>query len=199
MEQVSVRGRRFWPNARRRTTAVLLWICTAIATDSTMEAAEQSLEYQVKAAFLLNFTKFIDWPAGAFADADSPLAICVVGKDPFRRVLDDIVQGEVVSGRKLIVRRIGEAPTAQTCQVAFLSAAEKDVRINFSALGPGVLTVGEGQGFLREGGMIAFVVENRRVRFDINQMAAENASLKISSRLLSVARSVERIATVPPR
>jgi uncharacterized protein DUF4154 len=196
MEQVSVRGRRFWPSARRSTTAVLLWMCTAIATDSTMEAAEQSLEYQVKAAFLLNFTKFIDWPAGAFTDADSPLAICVVGKDPFRHTLDDILQGEVVSRRKLIVRRIGEAPAARTCQVVFLSAAEKDVRIAFSTLGPGVLTVGEGEGFLREGGMITFVVENRRVRFDINQTAAENASLKISSRLLSVARSVTR---VPPQ
>ena len=84
------------------------------------------------------------------------------------------------------------AASAKACQVLFISKSEKDVAKILPALGPGVLTVGEGEISIRDGGMIAFVIENRRVRFDINQTAAENAGLKLSSKLLSVARSVEK-------
>jgi hypothetical protein len=154
---------------------------------------EQALEHQVKAAFLLNFTKFVDWPDSAFTDAHSPIAICVLGEDPFGSALDQIVEGESVGARKVIVRRIREAPGPRQCQVLFLSGPIKDLSQILSGLSPGVLTVGEEHdGFLRAGGVISFVIENRRVRFDISQGAAENAGLKLSSRLLRVARSVEK-------
>jgi len=149
-------------------------------------------EYQVKAAFLLNFTKFIEWPANAFADSGSPFSICILGRDPFGRALDDFAEGEAVSDRKLVVRRINESPAAQTCQLVFVDSAGKDLGRILGGFGRGVLTVGEGERFLRDGGMIAFVIENRRVRFDINQSAVEGVGLKISSKLLSVARSVEK-------
>src|SRR5437660_427799 len=77
-------------------------------------------EYRVKAAFVLHFTRFVEWPATAFADADSPLEICILGKDPFGRLIDDVVQGESVNGRHLVVRRITEPPPAQRCQVLFM-------------------------------------------------------------------------------
>ena len=150
------------------------------------------LEYQVKAAFLLNFTKFVQWPATAFAAADSPIAICVWGNDPFGKVLDQIVAEEVVDGRKVVVRRIKGTPAPHTCQALFVNGTGKEALGSLSALGPGVLTIGEGEGFVRRGGMIAFVVENRRVRFGINESAAEAAGLKLSSKLLNVARSVEK-------
>ncbi len=152
-------------------------------------AADDSLEYRVKAAFLLNFVKFTEWPSTAFEDATSPLAICVLGDDPFGRSLDQTVEGEVVGGRKIIAPRIKRAPAPKTCQVLFVSKAGKDTAGVLSTLGPGVLAVGEGEGFLREGGMIAFVIEDRRVRFRANQAAAESAGLKLSSKLLSVAKS----------
>ena len=155
-------------------------------------AAQPVLEYEVKAAFLLNFTKFADWPPAAFAAADSPFALCILGKDPFGRTLDDVVQGEVVNARKLIVRRLSETPGPQVCQMAFFGALEGDVAKILGSLGSGVLTVGEGESFIHDGGMIAFVIENRRVRFVINQSAADNAGLKLSSKLLSVAKSVEK-------
>jgi len=155
-------------------------------------AAEAPSEYQVKAAFLLNFTKFIEWPASAFAESNSPLAICILGKDPFGRDLDDIVQEESVNDRKLVVRRLNQSPAPQACQVVFIGNAEREVRNILGGLSSGVLTVGDGDGFIRTGGMIAFVIDNRRVRFDINQAAAVNAGLKLSSKLLSVARSVEK-------
>ncbi len=122
----------------------------------------------------------------------SPVAICILGNDPFGRVLDEMVQGEAVNGRKLIVQRMSQPPAPQACQVLFFEQLGKGCCQDSERAGAGVLTVGEGEKFLREGGMIAFVIENRRVRFDINQAAAEKAGLKLSSKLLSVARSVEK-------
>jgi len=156
------------------------------------QAADESMEYPVKAAFLLNFTKFIEWPPAAFGDAASPIAICILGDDPFGSSLTQIVEGEVVNGRKVAIQRVKRAPAPKACHVLFAGASEKDVAKILPALGSGVLTVGEGEGFLREGGMIAFVIENRRVRFVINQTLAENAGLTLSSKLLNVAKAVEK-------
>jgi hypothetical protein len=156
-------------------------------------AADDSLEYQVKAAFLLNFIKFIDWPESAFADQGSPVAICILGYDPFGHALDQVVEGETVNGRKVALQRIKRLPPSKSCQVLFIGKSEKDtLKTILPELEPGVLTVGEGESFMRAGGMIAFVIENRRVRFDVNQAVAETAALKLSSKLLSVARSVKK-------
>jgi hypothetical protein len=163
-----------------------LGIGLAVAVPSS-RAADESLEYKVKAAFLLNFVKFVEWPASAFPEPDSPISICILGVDPFGKTLDQLVAGESVNGRKLAVERVKRTPPPKNCQVVFLGKAE-----TLPPLGPGVLTVGEGDNFLHEGGVIGFIIENRRVRFDINQTAAENAELKLSSKLLSVARSVEK-------
>jgi hypothetical protein len=150
--------------------------------------APPPLEYQVKAAFLLNFTKFIDWPR---AEADATFDICLVGGDPFGSVLDQMVEGETFQGRKLAVQRV-RRPVPASCHVVFVAKAEKDVEMLLSSLGPGVLTVGEESGFVRAGGMIGFVIADRKVRFDINESASARAGLKISSKLLSIARSVEQ-------
>ncbi len=155
-------------------------------------AAETAPENAVKAAFLLNFTKFTDWPPEAFADQSSPINICIMGKDPFGAVLNAMLEGEVVNGRRLALRRMTEAPGPRACQVVYIDTPAKELRVTLAGLGPRVLTVGEGEGFVRDGGMIGFVVENRRVRFDINLTAVEEASLKLSSRLLNVARSVQK-------
>src|SRR5262249_17974257 len=153
---------------------------------------EPPSESQQKAGHLLNFTRFVEWPSSAFADADSPLTICVLGEDPFGETLDRVVEGESAGGRKLGVRRIQQPPPSKTCQVLFVGRGEKDVSEILSGLGPGILTVGEGRGFLHSGGMIGFFVEDRHVRFDINHRAAVKASLTLSARLLSVARSVQK-------
>lgn len=151
-------------------------------------AAGDSLEYQVKGAFLLNFVKFIEWPASAFENQNSPINVCILGEDPFGTTLDKIVEGEAVNGRKVTVDRIKRAPAAKSCQVVFM---DKPERPELDALGPGVLSVGEGESFTHGGGMIAFVIVDRRVRFRINEAAAERAGLKLSSKLLSVAISVK--------
>jgi len=167
-------------------------LCLCGLWQPSRAADEPSLEYQVKAAFLLNFAKFTEWPAAAFRDAEAPLSICILGNDPFGPALDQITRGEIINGRRLTIQRIKREPPPQTCQVVFMGRAEKDVRATLASFGPGVLTVGEEESFLQDGGMIAFVIEDRRTRFDINAAAAQNAGLQLSSKLLSVARTVRQ-------
>ncbi|MGO4880342.1 MAG: YfiR family protein [Bryobacteraceae bacterium] len=186
---------RSWPSRILfRAARIALWfgLSAELVLTPYRAAAQPKLEYEVKAAFLLNFTKFVAWPDGAFAGAASPFTICVLGNDPFGRTLDETASGETVGSRKLVVRRIDEAPAAQACQIVFFGSEGKKPPVSPGSLGSGVLTVGEGQSFTRDGGIIAFVIDNRRVRFDINRSAAERAALRLSSKLLSVARSVER-------
>ncbi len=177
-----------------RNPAILLALIMAcgMVAPSPLGGADESLEYRVKAAFLLNFIKFTEWPPSAFTASDSPISICILGADPFGDALDQVIAGESVNGKKVAVERLRRAPSAKACQVLFISKSEKNIDKILPALGPGVLTVGDQEQFLRDGGIISFVIENRRVRFDINQTAAQNAALKLSSKLLSVARSVEK-------
>jgi hypothetical protein len=196
MEPVShrhFRGRK--PGLGRSLRHSAIFVCLFVQLGLSLllpmaaQAADESLEYRVKAAFLLNFIKFIEWPPTAFQDSSSPITICLLGDDPFGRILDQIVEGEVVTGRKITVARIKIAPAPKACQVVFASKTGKEVLNILRSLEAGVLTVGEGESFIREGGMIAFVIEERHVRFRANQAAAENAGLKLSSKLLSVAKS----------
>ena len=197
MEQVICNGfeRRKRETGRclrnRATSLCLLVIGAGLNPALFGQETSGPLEYQVKAAFLLNFTKFIEWPASAFRQPDSPVSICILGADPFGGALDQMVSGELVNGRKVVTQRIRTAPPPQLCQALFVGGPQKDAGKLLPALGPAVLTVGEGESFIRDGGMIAFVIENRRVRFEINQATAENAGLKLSSKLLSVAKQVE--------
>jgi YfiR/HmsC-like len=174
---------------RGRLVSLLLLLQSALWAQT---AESPSLEYQVKAAFLLNYTKFTEWPSAAFAGPGAPISICVLADPGLDRALEQMIEGEIVAGRRVISQRIKQGPAPKSCQVLFLSSSSREDAAILASVGLGVLTVGEGESFLREGGMVAFVIENRRVRFDINQTAAEKAGLKLSSRLLSVARSVEK-------
>lgn len=191
MDQV-IRIRRWKRVTGGLRRLVCLLVTLALLMPVRAVAADERLEYQVKAAFLLNFTKFIEWPASAFDAPDSPIVICILGDDPFGKTLDQIVAGEVVAGRKIVVQRIRRLPPIKSCQELFVYRQEKEVLKTLPAIGPGVLTIGEGESFVRDGGMIAFVVENRRVRFGINESAAASAGLRLSSKLLNVAKSVEK-------
>jgi YfiR/HmsC-like len=176
-----------WAGASAYPTLLLCLFLLALTPSLRAVEASPPSEYQIKAAFLLNFTKFIEWPASEAAG--STFSICVLGEDPFGPVLDQLVEGETVGGRKIAVRRI-RAEAAGSCEILYVSKLEQNFQAALAGVGAGVLTVGEGDGFLDGGGMIAFILEDRRVRFNIDQGAAQKAGLKLSSRLLSVARSV---------
>jgi hypothetical protein len=151
---------------------------------------------EVKAAFVLNFTKFVEWPDASFRDDHSPFSICVIGQSSFAVDLARTVRGETVNGRPVAVEYLPGLPQPKHCQMVVVGSMDKANDRNLlralAALGPGILTVGDGENFVRDGGIIGFVVEKRRVRFDINQGAATRSLLTLSARLLSVARAVQK-------
>jgi hypothetical protein len=151
-------------------------------------------EYQVKAAFLYNFAKFVEWPPGTFASSTEPIGICIAGMNPFGSALDAMVRGKKIGERAFAVRQIPDVPQAKACQILFMGSAEwKRVRPLLDALkGAAILTVGETDDFTAAGGMIAFQLAGTRVRIQIDLETAEHSRLKISSKLLSLADIVKR-------
>lgn len=157
--------------------------------------SDSSIEDEVKAAYLYNFTKFVSWPPSAFSGTTDPLTLCVAGEPPVVKAVEDIVTGEHVEGRPLrVLSQLPDGPLP--CHVLFIGRGADDrVSRLMSAAGTApILTVGDSPRFLEQGGMIAFVVESRRVRFDIRTQPAERVGLKLSSKLLRVARHVDEVA-----
>jgi hypothetical protein len=153
--------------------------------------AQASGEYQVKAAFLYNFLKFVDWPAQSFANDSSPFIIGVVGNDRFNSAIDHAISGKTANGRQIVAKRFPSFRTVTYCHILFISSSERDnVRQILATAGPGVLTVSESDGFIQTGGIINFTIVDSKVRFEINQSAAARAGVKISAKLLSLARAV---------
>ncbi len=151
-------------------------------------------EYQVKAGFLTAFAGFIEWPNETFAGPADPFAICVLGNDPFGPSLDALVAGKVIGGRALAVRRIADVRRATGCHVVFVGASEHlRLRAVLAALRDQcVLSVGDTSDFIAEGGIVNLRLDNGKVRIDINEDAAKEVHLRVSSRLLQLARNVKR-------
>lgn len=147
-------------------------------------------EYEIKAAFLYNFAKFVEWPAAAFSDSLAPFVIGIVGPDPFGPQIDRALDGKTVHGRPLAVRRFPTAARSGGAPLLYFGDTDTTaVRRGLRSLaGSPVLTVGEAEAFLDLGGAIRFVLESNKVRFEIDVGAAEAARLKISSKLLRLAR-----------
>lgn len=150
-------------------------------------------EHTLKAGFLVNFSQFATWPAAALP-AGKPFIIGVVGADPFGSALDAVVDGVDVGGRPIRVHRLASADDPRQCHLLFVAAINsKDLQQVVERLGNApILTVGDGSGFIEAGGMVAFRVENNRVRFDVNAHAAKRAGLALSSQMLEFARVVTR-------
>jgi uncharacterized protein DUF4154 len=143
-------------------------------------------EYQVKAAYLFNFARFVEWPAAALPKPDSPLIIGVVGENPFHDDLQKTIENKKIADHPVVAREFRSASEATNCHILFISSSEKArlPQIIKGLAGKSVLTVGETDGFNENGGMIKFFLEEGHVRFRINNDAAKSEGLKISSRLL---------------
>jgi hypothetical protein len=163
-----------------------LWILTGPATPALAQADD---EYHVKALFLYNFAKFVDWPPDMHA---GPICVGILGDDPFGQVLDQTVKGQTVNGHGFVVKRLKRQEDGEGCQIVFVSASEKKrLRTILNGLKScNVLTVGEVEGFAANGGVINFEIVDSKVRFEVNIDAAERAGLKLSSKLLSLAKIV---------
>lgn len=158
------------------------------------KAQESSLEYRVKAAYLLNFAKFVEWPTNRFETRTSPIKVGVLGKDPFGNDLDRTMAGRVLDGRKFEIIRTDDPEKARDCHIVFVSSSER------KRLGEviemlhqkHVLTVGENEAFGEAGGIVRFFLYENTVRFKISAPAAEKAGVVISSKLLQVGKSREK-------
>ena len=149
-------------------------------------------EYEVRATFIYNFTKFTDWPAVAFGSPKAPIVIGIVGEDLFGTTIDDLVRGELVHNRPLVVKRLRSEDDLQSCHLLYISFSEKNrIPALLSELkGSPVLTVSEIEGFAAQGGMVNMLVINKNLKIEINQEAVELGGLQISAKLLKLARLV---------
>jgi hypothetical protein len=149
----------------------------------------QPTEYQIKAAFIYNFARFVDWPTQAFADETSPMTVGVLGENVFGDNLQQAISGKTIKGHALQFRQFDSVTDATNCQVLFISSSEKShlSKILARLRGTSVLTVSETDDFIGDGGMINLEIVDQKVRFEINNDAAKKAGLTISSKLLSLA------------
>jgi YfiR/HmsC-like len=149
-------------------------------------------EDQVKAAFLYNFAKFVQWPEDSFSSPDSPLRMCTFGGTSLGPALEELAQGKIVAGRRVQVQKPRSLQQARSCQVLFIGYQElpRLQEVLAAVRGASVLVVSESPGFAAHGAMIEFVRESDRLRFEINAKAARDARMNISAKLLSLAKNV---------
>ena len=186
--------RRAGNTSRARNLAIRFLIALAIAGGvsggEVCHAGKSSVE-EVKAAFLYNFARFIEWPDAVFNAPQSPFVIGVLGEDPFGGALGEIVGHEKGGGRRIEIRRWGQAHEVAGCHLLFVNPDLPDrLTVLRSLPAEGLLTVGDGEGFVESGGIIGLIVEQNRVRFEVNLAGAERAGLVLSSKLLNLAREV---------
>lgn len=175
----------------RAAAVVVAWTLISVPVSHTEPSTPT--EYEVKAAYLFNLGKFVEWPAKAAIKEDS-FPICVLGADPFGQVLDAAIDGETIDGKSVIAKRISKPQDAARCRILFISSSEENAlqEILANLDGSSVLTVSDMPDFAERGGMVHFILENRRVRFAVNLVAAERVGLTLSSQLLKLAVRVTR-------
>jgi hypothetical protein len=184
------------------TLIVILSLLTTMALGGHAEGLESSdsSEYLIKAGFIYNFAKLVEWPTTAFAQPDSPIVIGILGDDPFGSTLDRIVADKKINGRGFAVKRLKwtrELKDLRDCNILFVSSSERehlDSVVEAVKWLP-VLTIGDTPGFARRGGIMNFTLEDNKIRFEVNVEAAKHADLTISSRLLTLARIVQQVAS----
>lgn len=148
-------------------------------------------EYEVKTAYIYNFAKYVDWPPDALPNNSSTLCICTIGKSPLNAVIESLT-GKNIKGRRIAVRQLSQIESLDNCNLLFVNAGMKShlPEIVVLATPRSILTVGDYKGFAAEGGIIEFVPVKDKIRFEINNRSAKKTNLKISSQLLSLAKTV---------
>lgn len=174
---------------RRRYHCIAAGVLFAISC----HGAPKVTEYQVKALFLFNFIKYVEWPEETFSNHESPIVIGVVGKNPFDGLLQNTVEDKRQNGRNIIVKQIERNENIADCHLLFIPRSYNSSKANIleQLKGIPVLTIGEREDFIKDGGIINFVIKKEQVRLEINLLSSRMSKLRISSRLLSVADVVK--------
>jgi hypothetical protein len=190
--QTVYRGETIYSISPQRFMKIALIFCalaTGVFAPGTLSALENP--YRVKAAFLRNFARYVDWPAAAFPDAEAPFTVCVLGPDPFGGILEDTLHGRREHGRGFLILHLSDSADARVCHIAYLTYEDrgKILRVLASVKDRPVLTVGDNAGFLSEGGVIRFDVADK-VAMSINLDQASAVALRIRTKMLEVSREV---------
>ncbi len=170
--------------------AVMVAVVFPCAKTVLVAGAAEVSEDQVKAAFLINFPKYVDWPANVLAETNSPIVIAVFGETSLDGDLQKMIKGKTIMGHPLVFKRVAtEGECASGCHILFIDAGVRRPTPDFLGKldGASVLTVGDSDDFLNSGGVIKLARRDRKIRLEVNLIAAGQAHLKISSKLLSVA------------
>jgi hypothetical protein len=167
-----------------------LWVCRAQSTGVA--------EYEIKATFLYDFAKFVDWPPKAVSSERAPFILCIVGADPFGNMLDSSVRGQRIDQHQIVIRRVSRSEDLTICQIAFISRAENKYlpAILDGLRGSSTLVVGDSQDFAKRGGGIQLYLEDKAVHFSINVDSVQRAHLAISSNVLELAKIVHDGPTI---
>ncbi len=185
------------PTGKLRRIALagyLAWLGLLCQFSTGFSAELVSEEYQLKAAFLFNFAKFVEWPSQRFDTAASPIIIGVFGESPFGDALERLTRDRTINGRPILVRSVQSTAAARETHLLFFCAdednhfPERSHALNVS----NTLTVGESDAFGRRGGIINFVMEGQKLRFEINIGEAAGAGLKMSAQLQKLAKNIRR-------
>jgi hypothetical protein len=185
---------------RRLRAAIAIVPILLAAVMLNAQETSGSSEYLIKAGFIYNFANLVQWPASSFAQPDSPIVIVILGEDHFGSTLDHVLDGKKVNSRPFVIKRAKSIAELQRvlgpqkdCQILYVSSSEMPRLGDAIQMlkGAPVLTIGETAGFAKNGGIINLVLEDNKVRFEVNVRAAKDADLNISSRLLALARIVQ--------
>jgi YfiR/HmsC-like len=188
-------GQARWPVLGLRPFLRALAVASVFLAIPALQAQNpRPTDYEVKAAYLYNFGRFVEWPGKVAAAQGGSFTVCVLGQDPFGPRLDATLAGETIGGKTIVAKRVSSAEESGNCQILFLSLTD-DSRLNKIIADldkKAVLTVSDAPQFVKRGGMIQFVLEGKKVRFEVNLTATQHAGLTLSSELLKVATAVRK-------
>lgn len=179
---------------RRLIIFIVTMMMLSPASQAWAQDGETSSEYLIKAGYIYNFAKLVEWPATTFAQPDSPIVIGIVGNDPFGPVIDKVLEGKKVNGHPFLIKRLKTTADVKECHILFVGSSlgphvSDTIRLT---RGTPVLTISEIPGFADRGGIINLTLEQNKVRFEVNVEAAKEADLNISSRLLVLAKVIQQ-------
>jgi hypothetical protein len=188
------RAPRWFQRSPCMSLVIALWLLVGIPCLRSEQP--KAREFEVKAAYLYNFARFVEWPGETSSDGKGSFEICILGADPFGATLDATVAGQTVGGKSISIRRVSKLQEVSPCRIVFISSSEEGrLKEDLAALDKAqVLTVSDIPRFSERGGMIGFLLEGNRVRFDVNLTSAQGAGLTLRSELLKVATNVRKHA-----
>jgi hypothetical protein len=172
----------------------LAFVLVAVSVALPCRADTPTREYQVKAAFVYNFTQFVVWPDSAFASKDSPFVVATIGDDPFNGALEAAMNGKSAASRPIVVKHFSSVDDAATCQLLFVPASQdSNLSAVFSRLDKKpILAIGENDAFMAAGGGIRFYIDGNRIRFEIDPDSIAADALKVSAKLMKLARIYQK-------